>query len=90
MLECLARKPFQPSLMFVSKGYSLPKSSTFQVLHSRCPTHKRQTWLEMPAREKHSSLLQTIVTWTHCDNTYKDFTYNDFTYNINKCDIKYI
>jgi hypothetical protein len=32
----------------------------------------------MPAREKHSSLLQTIVTWGHCE-----YIYNDFTYNIN-------
>ncbi len=28
-------KPFQPSLMYVGKARSLPKSSLFQVLHSR-------------------------------------------------------
>jgi hypothetical protein len=53
-------KPFQPSLMYVSKARAYLRGSTFQVLHSRV-----NSWLD-PHRlglpwEKHPSLLKTFL-----------------------------
>ncbi len=58
--------PGKPSLMFVGKAKSLPLSgapeSCFGAVGSSL-THKHTTRLERLARDKHSSLLQTLVIY---------------------------
>ncbi len=69
---------------FVGKAKSLPWSGAperYFILLSSSFTHKWDTWLKRPVRDKHSSLLQTFVnygrekfseidTWGQC---YKKF-----------------
>jgi hypothetical protein len=50
---------FQPSLMFVDKGRSLPYSGTAERVGSNL-TSKYDTMLERVAKEKHSNLLIDI------------------------------
>ncbi len=58
-------RPFQPSLMFVGKARSLPKSGTpercFMGRHR--PFLQTFTRLEKTAREKRSSFLQTLINF---------------------------
>ncbi len=59
-------RPIQPSLMFVGKAKSLTQSRAPKRCQSRVGsslTPKHLTWLERPASDKHSSLLQTFVNY---------------------------
>jgi hypothetical protein len=56
-------KPFQPSLMFVDKAGSYPSESPFRCSMVAIPTTMSQGWKGLPARDKHSSLLQTFVKY---------------------------
>ncbi len=59
-------KPFQPSLTFASKaGASLSKITfrCYPLGWALGLIHNHQTRLEMPARDKHSSLIQTFVNY---------------------------
>jgi hypothetical protein len=57
-------KLFQPSLMFVSKARAYPIEAGTQ---GQVPvlTEIHLTRLERPARDKHSSLLQTLIIYGH-------------------------
>ncbi len=59
-------KPFQPSLVFVGKARSLPKSGALERSFTRVGsglTHKIQDRLERLARDKHPSLLHQFVCY---------------------------
>jgi hypothetical protein len=59
-------KPFQPSVMFVSKTGSYPSEVPFKCSTlGLAPglTHKHYTRLEKLARDKHSSLLRKSVNY---------------------------
>jgi len=59
-------KVFQPSLMLLSKAGAYPSGTSFQVLSCNvgsCLTHKHWTRPEKRARDKSSSLFQTLVNY---------------------------
>jgi len=59
-------KPFQPSLMFVSKAGAYLNEAPLRCSTLGCApslTHQHETKLERPARDKHSSLLDTFVNY---------------------------
>ncbi len=56
-------KPFQPSLMFTSRVRAYPNEAPF--------VHKHLTCMERLAKDKHSSLLQTVINYG-----YKMFYHN--------------
>ncbi len=60
-------RPFQPSLMFASEaGFYPSEASTFQVVHLRVSlTHKHQTSLEKPTRNKHSHSFGPFVNYKY-------------------------
>ncbi len=59
-------RPFEPSLMFVSKAGAFPSGVTFKCFTLRQVTripHKHYTFLENPARNKHFSLMGPFVSY---------------------------
>jgi hypothetical protein len=61
-------KPFQARLMILSKAGACPRRPpirTSPLRLSPCLTHKHESRLERPARDKHSSLLGTFVIYDH-------------------------
>jgi hypothetical protein len=50
--------------MFVGKARANPSEAPFMCVILECTpglTYKQLTWLEWPARDKHTSLLQTLL-----------------------------
>jgi hypothetical protein len=59
--------PFQPTLMFAHKVRSLPESGVLKRCFTRVGsslTHKHYIRLEKPIRDKHSSLLRTLLNYS--------------------------
>jgi len=68
----VAGRTFQLSLMFVGKTgtyLNVAPSRRSTLVWAPDPTHKYKTMLEMPARNKHSSLLQAFVNYV-CKKVY--------------------
>ncbi len=69
---CPWRKPFQLNLMFADKVGAYPSEAPFRcsTLGQAPGTHKHQTRLEGPARNKHSNILRTFVNY-RCKKCYR-------------------
>ncbi len=66
-LEFVTGKPFKPGLMFVGKSrFYLCEAPFRSSTLGQAPrlTHKHQTRMEEPARNKHSSLLHTWANYS--------------------------
>ncbi len=59
-------KPFKPGLMFTCKAETYSSEAPYRCYYlgwAKGLTHKHNTRLEMPATDKHNSLLRSFVNY---------------------------